>query len=161
MSGELRCVEDGSQGSVGTDAGRGAGRCSDAEAMAESKKKSSEEDFGGTVAFAATLPSSADPCSPSGSSIVYAIDLGTGQSRFANNATYFDPGSAVTDVQFVETDGKPTLIVSVDRKCTGDSCNPNCSGNLCAPPVPPPNGVGPKLLNWREVPLRNATGGTL
>nr|WP_297528827.1 PilC/PilY family type IV pilus protein [uncultured Roseateles sp.] len=117
--------------------------------------------FGGTVAFAATLPSSADPCSPSGSSIVYAIDLGTGQSRFANNATYFDPGSAVTDVQFVETDGKPTLIVSVDRKCTGDSCNPNCSGNLCAPPVPPPNGVGPKLLNWREVPLRNATGGTL
>ena len=117
--------------------------------------------FGGTAVFAATMPSSSDPCSPSGTSIVYAIDLGTGQSRFANNAAYFDPGASVTDVVFVITDGEPKLVISVDHTCTGEGCKDKCTGNLCTPDVTPGKGVGPKLLNWREVPLRTPSGGTL
>ncbi|MDH0864214.1 PilC/PilY family type IV pilus protein [Mitsuaria sp. GD03876] len=110
--------------------------------------------FGGIVVFTATVPNNSNPCSPSGSSIVYALSLGTGQTQFTNNAAYFDPGFGVIDAQFIYTPNGPKLLIS------GTTPSATCGGGtLCLPPTNDPKGIGNKLLNWREIPLRNATGG--
>lgn len=109
--------------------------------------------FGGIVVFTATVPNNSNPCSPSGSSIVYALSLGSGQTQFTNNAIYFDPGFGVIDAQFIKTPNGPKLLIS------GSTPSTTCNGTLCLPPVNDPASIGNKLLNWREVPLRNAAGG--
>ena len=146
--------------------------------------------FGGTVAFAATLPTNTNPCNPSGASILYALDLGTGYTQFTNNATYIAPGFAVTDMRFVKQDnGAITLLTGGSTDTTGvtygsattavpgsttgtTTCAPGdtqCMAAACSSSAGSQNnnctkqgaGTGSQLLNWREVPLRNATGGTL
>ncbi|WP_431266682.1 pilus assembly protein [Roseateles chitinivorans] len=100
--------------------------------------------YGGTVAYAATLPNSSNPCNPSGSSIVYAIDLGSGRSQLANNAAYLSPGFAVTDLQFVRIpsphgdggDGGVALAIGG----SGDSnVKAQPSGDKDCPPAPRPS----------------------
>ena len=106
--------------------------------------------FNGIVAFTSLLPSG-DVCSPSGSSRVYAIDLGTGQS-----ALYTGSGNTTTTVSFLTTvsgvigdlrfysvSGKPRLIAGSDK---GEVKNQ--SGNWSS-------SVGARRLNWRELPLAN------
>ncbi|MBB3283031.1 pilus assembly protein [Mitsuaria sp. BK037] len=122
------------------------------------------------AAFSATLPSTADACNPGGVSRVYLIDLSSGQTQFANNAAYLDPGFAVTDMLFVKTDEGVDLVLSGSTpsspKTTCDAKDPTC--NVCPPGDPlcrsKPNqgsAVGAKILNWREIPLRNSTNGAL
>jgi type IV pilus assembly protein PilY1 len=101
--------------------------------------------FYGIVAFAAMVPSSDSACEPSGTSRVYAIDLGTGASRLETGAVvqpYYTalPG-VVTDLRFYSVDGKARLLGGTDTGATG-----SLPGNF---------GVGTTLrrLNWREVPL--------
>jgi len=122
------------------------------------------------AAFAATLPSTADACNPGGTSRVYLIDLSTGQTQFANNAAYLSPGFAVTDMLFVKTDEGVDLVLSGSTPSNPGNCqpgDPTCS-NVCPEGDPlcrgkPRKGsaVGTKILNWREIPLRNSTNGTL
>lgn len=139
--------------------------------------------YGSTVAFAATLPNNSNPCNPSGSSLIYALNLGTGATQFANNATYISPGFAVTDLKFVRSDSgtvtlafggstdstgvgygtgntPPTTCAPGDTACLARTCTSvaGSAGNACTQSE---GSTGNKLLNWREVPLRTPTGGTL
>ena len=126
--------------------------------------------FMNIAAFSATLPSSADACNPGGTSRVYLIDLSTGQTQFANNAAYLDPGFAVTDMLFMKTDKSVDLVLSgstasaANKTCKeGDpTCNVCPQGDPLCRAKPNQGGtVGTKILNWREIPLRNSTNGTL
>jgi len=110
--------------------------------------------FLGTVAFTAMVPSTDSACEPSGTSRVYAIDLGSGQSRLRNRTLNGDgttsvatvpymstlPG-VVTDLRFYSVDGKPRLLAGTDTGATG------AMDGEWTP------AVTLRRLNWREVPL--------
>ena len=95
----------------------------------------------GVVAFASTLTTS-DACSPSGTSRVYAINFGTGQSALENSAAYIAESYAVTDLRFTSsTQGGTTLSVG---GTTGAITNLKVA-------LSPSQSL--RLLNWREVPV--------
>lgn len=100
----------------------------------------------GIVTFASTLPSG-DACNPSGSSRIYAINLGTGKSALTNGETFIDFSTAVTgsvtDLGFLTIDGEPVLLAGSDN------------GSLGRPPGEFSNRAGIRRLNWREVPVGN------
>ena len=103
--------------------------------------------FFGIVAFPAMAPSTDSACEPSGTSRVYAIDLGTGSSRLQNGNSLVPfnnslPG-VITDLRFYSVAGKPRLLAGSD---TGAKAG--LAGNF-AP------GAGLRRLNWREVPLND------
>ncbi len=98
------------------------------------------------VAFTAMVPTSDSACEPNGNSRVYAIDLGTGQSRLRN--TSGDPvpflstlPGVVTDLRFYNVDGKARLLAGSD---TGDTKKYEGDWGMDG---------GLRRLNWREVPL--------
>jgi type IV pilus assembly protein PilY1 len=107
--------------------------------------------FYGVVAFPAMQPTTNNPCEPSGTSRVYAVDLGTGQSRLQTEGTAQTPATTiaystalpgvVTDLRFYAASGKPVLVGGSDTGATG-----RIHADL---------GPTAKLrrLNWREVPL--------
>jgi type IV pilus assembly protein PilY1 len=100
--------------------------------------------FLGTVAFAAMVPSG-DVCSPSGLNRVFAIDVGSGQSRLMAGESILPfndslPG-VITDLRFYSVDGKPRLIGGTDTGGTD-----RFEGNWT-------QGTGVRRLNWRELPL--------
>ncbi|MGJ7490967.1 PilC/PilY family type IV pilus protein [Variovorax sp. ZT4R33] len=104
---------------------------------------SSPTAFNGIVAFSPLLTSS-DACSPSGVSVTYAIDYGTGRSALidanGNSVAFVQYGTAVTDLKFVSVDGVVRLV-------SGD-----VPGDLRNIRFRPPAGLNLRLLNWREVP---------
>lgn len=107
--------------------------------------------FYGTISFAATSPSSTDPCNTSGSSRVYAIDLGDGSTALTDPKGFFTPtAGVVVDLNFYSVRDPSTgkvasrLVVGTDST-TGQ--------NRYVPPTNPLAGVGFKRHNWREVPL--------
>ncbi len=110
--------------------------------------------FNGIVAFAAMVPSSDSACEPSGTSRVYAIDLGGGVSRLIDVPSnipiaYNDtlPG-VITDLGFFG-DGNNGANAKRFLLTGGDT------GKLGLPPgsfwTPAPL----RRLNWREVPLQD------
>jgi type IV pilus assembly protein PilY1 len=112
--------------------------------------------FNGIVAFAALIPTT-DPCSPQGSSNVYAVDYSTGQSVLNSIAGATTPAvdvtytTAITNLKIIETNatigangvavgGTPELVACT----TTGACNQvgvNLTGTLST-----------RLLNWREIP---------
>jgi len=102
----------------------------------------------GIVTFASTLPSG-DACNPSGSSRIYAVNLGTGRSvlngdaagSFINYSTAIT--SVVTDLRFFTVGGTPRLIAGSDNGQLGSI--PGVFGARAAV----------RQLNWRELPLPN------
>lgn len=118
--------------------------------------------FYGTVAFAATSPSSSDACQPGGSSRVYAIDLGTGSSVLTNSGTnadgtpkrYFDGLSGVViDLSYYSVNvngvGTSRLIAG-----SNNATNPN-SAPVKAVATRNPAALGLQRLNWREIRVNN------
>ena len=99
--------------------------------------------FYGIVSFSTMVPSSSSACEPTGTSRIYAIDLGTGQSRLKDNVSYLDTTTSgvVTDRRFYSVDGKARLLVCTDQ------------GKCSSPPVSFNTSSGVRRLNWREVPL--------
>lgn len=96
--------------------------------------------YSGIVAFAPLL-TTADACSPSGQSRLYALNFATGQSVLAPTGTaYVSYPNALTDIKFLAVDGTPRLV-------TGD-----VKANLKKQDFTMPAGQGIRLLNWREVP---------
>lgn len=98
--------------------------------------------FSGTVAFTAMRPSG-EVCSPSGSSRVFAIDLGTGKSTLLDNgvtvAYVANVPGVVRDLRFYSVDGKARLRVGTDTGATRA-----LNGNWAS--------VQPlRRLNWREL----------
>lgn len=108
--------------------------------------------YQGTVAFAATAPSSGDACSPNGNSRVYAIDLGSGACALKGTGAscyVSPPDGVVVDVQIVAdppTGSDPNKV----RVVYGDD-----RGKTGGQEVTPPGVIGLQRLNWREIIIRN------
>ncbi|MBL8327541.1 MAG: pilus assembly protein [Rubrivivax sp.] len=104
--------------------------------------------FYGVVAFSIMQPGGVvNPCEPTGNSRVYAIDLGSGQSRLqagGSTAPFLAtlPG-IVTDLRFYSAAGKARLLAGTDTGGT-DSLQGGwgTAGSL-------------RRLNWREVILND------
>lgn len=104
--------------------------------------------FYGVVAFTVMQPGlSSNPCEPTGNSRVYAVDLGTGQSRLKSGDAIAPflatlPG-VVTDLRFYSAAGKARLLAGTDTGATGSL----------------PGGWGKsntlRRLNWREIQLND------
>lgn len=118
--------------------------------------------FYGTVAFAATSPSSSDACQPGGTSRVYAIDLGTGSSVLTNTGTnpdgsvkrYYDGLTGVViDLSYYSVNvngvGTSRLIAG-----SNSASNPN-SAPVKAVATRNPAALGLQRLNWREIRVNN------
>jgi type IV pilus assembly protein PilY1 len=100
----------------------------------------------GIVVFASTLPSG-DACNPTGSSRIYAVSLGTGNSVLTSGVDFINYSTAltgvVTDLRFFTVNGVPRLIAGSD------------SGELQAPPGTFGSVGTIRRLNWRELPVAN------
>lgn len=110
--------------------------------------------FYGTVAFAATSPSTADVCSPGGSSRVYAIDLGKGRCALKNGgaACRVATNGIVNDLQYYSVNVKG---VGRSQLMAGNNGG-GCTGGECSTPVErietvEPQGLGLQRMNWREI----------
>jgi type IV pilus assembly protein PilY1 len=102
--------------------------------------------FNGIVTFAASLTTATDPCSPQGSSRVYAIDYASVDSvlqptTFGGVIPAFDTYSdAAINLRFAGANGTPEIIVGF---------------TVGAPEKVPASltaTLATRLLNWREVP---------
>ncbi|HEY9108073.1 MAG TPA: PilC/PilY family type IV pilus protein, partial [Roseateles sp.] len=108
--------------------------------------------FYGTVAFAATAPSTADACSPGGISQVYALDLGTGACALEKGGASCTAAvkGVINDLMYysvnVDGVGKSQLIAGNDGRCSGSDCKPV---ELIA--TRPPAKLGLKRMSWREI----------
>ena len=113
--------------------------------------------FYGTVAFAATSPSSSDACSPNGTSRIYSLDLGTGYCNLVNGGS----GCYVTGKYGVVIDlvnlsvnvngkGKAVLLAGGDGGGSGGSAS-TTESILRRDPA----GLGLLRMNWREIKINN------
>ena len=100
----------------------------------------------GSVAFAASLPTIADACNPTGSSRIYARDYATEKStvktlvsNVLTSSLYAEVAGSVTDLRFLSVGGKPALIAGTD------------TGGLSKIETAPPPPVLLRRLNWREL----------
>ena len=112
----------------------------------------------GTVAFAAMLPSSDSACEPSGSNRIYAIDLGTGQSRLigasGNTLAYSTKLSGVvTDLRFYSVNKSTTALGGGSESGTLALVGGGNDGSYGRIDVNVGAATGLRRLNWREVPL--------
>lgn len=111
--------------------------------------------FYGTVAFAATAPSTNDVCAPGGTSRVFAVDLGSGYCALTEggNGCYVSTNSVVIDLNFYSVSSKSRLIAG----CTGSDCG--CEGadckNVRVVGTRTPSALGLQRLNWREIIINN------
>jgi type IV pilus assembly protein PilY1 len=110
--------------------------------------------FYGSISFAATSPTSTDPCNTAGTSRVYALDLGDGSTVLTDTKTgYFTPSAGtVIDLTFYSV-RDPSTGKAVSRLVVGT--NSTSGKNLEVPPTNPLAGVGLRRFNWREVVLTN------
>jgi type IV pilus assembly protein PilY1 len=106
-------------------------------------------DYNGIVAFAA-LQSYTDPCSPSGSSEVYALNYATATSVLAPTlatstipAAYFSTTTGVIKLQFVSNSSSSSGVELIAGDTKGEI--PKIPANLTGT-------VSTRLLNWLEVP---------
>ena len=109
--------------------------------------------FYGSVEFTTMLPSG-EACNPTGSSRVYAIDLGTGQSALVGNdgvtpIAYNSSlvGAATEQRSYAVNDGSTT------PKRRYVACT--SSGGCSVIKTKQPTALGLRRLNWRELPLAN------
>ena len=110
----------------------------------------------GTVAFAATSPSSTDACSPNGTSRVYAIDLGTGYCALTGGGSscyVTNSDGVVIDLTFYSVNsngvGKSRLIAG-----SNSATDPNVAPVHVVGTRSPAN-LGLHRLNWREIVINN------
>ena len=110
--------------------------------------------YNGIVSFADLL-TTADACSPGGTSYVYAVNYSNGVSVLGANTSvststagvtynavggYYAIGSAVTDLRFASVNGKTELIA-------GDA-----KGDIVQVYAALGSVLSTRLLNWREIP---------
>jgi type IV pilus assembly protein PilY1 len=99
--------------------------------------------FNGIVTFATSLTTATDPCSPQGSSRVYALDYGTVLSVLQPNPSpvaFVTYTFAAINLRFAGANGNPEIIVGFSK---GDPQRVNA--NLTS-------GLAIRILNWREIP---------
>ena len=97
--------------------------------------------FNGIVTFATSLTTATDPCSPQGSSRVYALDYATVISVLQPSPIPFVTYTqAAINLRFAGANGSPEIIV-------GFTGNP-----LAKVPANLTGTLATRLLNWREIP---------
>jgi type IV pilus assembly protein PilY1 len=102
--------------------------------------------FNGIVTFATSLTTATNPCSPQGSSRVYAVDYATVQSVLqptlaADPIPPFDTYAvAAINLRFAGANGNPEIIVGFTK------------GNPEKVPASLTGTLATRILNWREVP---------
>ena len=114
--------------------------------------------FNGIVSFAAMVPASDSACEPTGTSRVYAIDLGKGVSRLLGPVP---PGSPPNTAPPVVAYNDTLLGVVTDVRFFGDGkmggkrflMTGSDTGGINVPPGAFVTPGGLRRLNWREVPL--------
>ena len=121
---------------LGIDAGSGIGWRTVLNAQA----------FNGIVTFATSLTTSNDPCSPQGTSRVYAVDYSTADSVLQATTVgppppYINIGHMVNDLRFAGNNGTTELIGSHVDSDHGQDIRGSFSATLAT-----------RILNWREVP---------
>jgi type IV pilus assembly protein PilY1 len=131
--------------------------------------------YNGVVAFNA-LAMSTDPCSPQGSSAVYALNYATGLSVLNSTSTssttpsaYVSFTSAVNNLQFVSNNGTVELIAGTSGPAvtSGPAITASTTSSSSTSSTASTSTVGPnlydllanlattpatRLLNWREIP---------
>jgi type IV pilus assembly protein PilY1 len=102
--------------------------------------------FNGVVTFVTSLTTATDPCSPQGSSRVYAIDYATVNSVLlptlvGTAAPSFDSyGVAAINLRFTGANGNPEIIVGFTQG-PPERVAANLTSSLAT-----------RILNWREIP---------
>jgi Tfp pilus tip-associated adhesin PilY1 len=102
--------------------------------------------YSGIIAWASTIPTASDPCSPSGGSNIYAVDFSNGKTVLytLGNATtaaaYFSLSNSVTNLQFVKGPSGVKLEA-------GDT-----KGGVLPVPANLAGVITTRLLNWTDVP---------
>jgi type IV pilus assembly protein PilY1 len=102
--------------------------------------------FNGIVTFATSLTTATDPCSPQGSSRVYAIDYATVDSVLLPTVvgdpipSFVQYGVAAINLRFTGANGNPEIVVGF-AKGIPEKVPANLTGTLAT-----------RILNWREVP---------
>lgn len=102
--------------------------------------------FNGIVTFATLLTTATDPCSPQGSSRVYAIDYGTVDSVLQPSVVggpippYDTYAVAAINLRFAGANGNPEIIVGF-TKGAPEKVPASLTGTLAT-----------RILNWREIP---------
>ena len=102
--------------------------------------------FNGIVTFATSLTTATDPCSPQGSSRVYAIDYATVDSVLLPTAVgapipSFDLYAvAAINLRFTGANGSPEIVVGF-TKGPPQKVSASLTGTLAT-----------RILNWREIP---------
>jgi len=102
--------------------------------------------FNGIVTFATSLTTATDPCSPQGSSRVYAIDYATVDSVLLPTVvtdpipSYIQYGVAAINLRFTGANGSPEIVVGF-AKGNPERVNASLTGTLAT-----------RILNWREIP---------
>jgi type IV pilus assembly protein PilY1 len=102
--------------------------------------------FNGIVTFATSLTTATDPCSPQGSSRVYAVDYATVNSVLLPTTVgapvpSFDLFSvAAINLRFTGANGNPEIVVGFTQ-----GSPEKVSANLTS-------ALATRILNWREIP---------
>ena len=102
--------------------------------------------FNGIVTFATSLTTATDPCSPQGSSRVYAVDYGTVDSVLQPSVvggpipSYDTYAVAAINLRFAGANGNPEIIVGF-TKGAPEKVPASLTGTLAT-----------RILNWREIP---------
>jgi type IV pilus assembly protein PilY1 len=99
--------------------------------------------YNGIVVFTDLLTQSTDPCSPSGSSRIYALNYGTAISVLQPTVVPYDSyTNQVINVRIAGANGNPEIVAGFSSVAT--------------PPVAVPanltSTVATRILNWREIP---------
>jgi len=102
--------------------------------------------FNGIVTFATSLTTATDPCSPQGSSRVYAIDYATVDSVLLPTnvgdpiPSFVHYGVAAINLRFTGANGTPEIVVGFTQ-----GAPERVSANLTST-------LATRILNWREIP---------
>jgi type IV pilus assembly protein PilY1 len=102
--------------------------------------------FNGIVTFATSLTTATDPCSPQGSSRVYAIDFATVDSVLEPNVagnpipSFIQYSVSAINLRFAGANGSPEIVVGFT------------SGVPEKVPANLTSSLATRILNWREIP---------
>jgi len=102
--------------------------------------------FNGVVTFATSLTTATDPCSPQGSSRVYAIDYATVDTVLLPTnvgdpiPSFVQYGVAAINLRFTGANGTPEIVVGFTQ-----GAPKRVSANLSST-------LATRILNWREIP---------
>jgi type IV pilus assembly protein PilY1 len=103
--------------------------------------------FNGIVTFATSLTTSNDPCSPQGTSRVYAVDYATADSVLqplivgGPTPPFINFSHSVDNLRIAGDNGQAEILASTNDKPAPQRVGASLTGTLAT-----------RILNWREVP---------